>query len=337
MISVTDLRKVYRQPGRDIHALGGVTLHVPARTVHGVVGPSGAGKSTLVRCLALLDRPTSGTVDIDGIDLASAGSARLRDARRRLGVVFQNANLFDSRTVAGNVAYPLELAGVARANRDAKVRELLALVGLADYARAFPAQLSGGQRQRVGIARALATDPDALLCDEPTSALDPETTDEILDLIARLKDDLGLAVLVITHDMRVVKRVCDAVSLLQDGVIVESGSLADAISAFGGKLSEALLGLPVLTDAQRAAGTVVEVLDVAPPGQPSALTRVEQRFDVRLPLLAATVERLGGLAYHRLRLQASSAKEAAIAAELLEREGARARVVHKGPDAAVAA
>ena len=184
MITVTDLKKVYHQGKREIRALDGVTLHVPGSSVHGIVGQSGAGKSTLVRCLAMLDRPTSGTVEINGADLTAVPAADLRAARRRLGLVFQHANLFDSRTILGNVAYPLELAGTARAERRAKARELLGLVGLADAGDAYPAQLSGGQRQRVGIARALATDPDVLLCDEPTSALDPATTDEILDLIA---------------------------------------------------------------------------------------------------------------------------------------------------------
>jgi D-methionine transport system ATP-binding protein len=326
MISVTDLRKVYRQPGRDIHALGGVTLSVPARTVHGVVGPSGAGKSTLVRCLALLDRPTSGSVDIGGTDLASAHRTALRDARRRLGVVFQHANLFDSRTVAGNVSYPLELAAVPRVERVAKVAELLRLVGLGDYGTAFPAHLSGGQRQRVGIARALATGPDALLFDEPTSALDPGTTDEILDLIARLTDELGLAVLIITHDMHVVKRICDSVSLLERGVIVESGSLAQVVGTFGGPLSEALLGLPPLTVEQRSAGTIVEVLDTTAPGGLGALTTIERRHDLHLSVLAATVEKLGDATYHRLRLAVPSTNDARIAVELFEREGARAAV-----------
>ncbi|HOC14462.1 MAG TPA: ATP-binding cassette domain-containing protein, partial [Propionicimonas sp.] len=237
MIAVTDLKKVYRQANRDIHALDGVTLTVPENSVHGVIGQSGAGKSTLVRCLALLDRPTSGVVEINGVELTAVPSAELRRARRRLGVVFQHANLFDSRTITANVAYPLELAGVGRAARTAKATELLGLVGLAEAGDAHPAQLSGGQRQRVGIARALATDPDVLLCDEPTSALDPATTGEILDLISALKVRLGLAVLVITHEMNVVKRICDSVSLLEDGRVVESGPLTEVVGTFGSRLS----------------------------------------------------------------------------------------------------
>ena len=214
MITVTDLTKVYHQGRREVRALDGVSLTVPEGSIHGIIGHSGAGKSTLVRCLTLLDRPTSGRVEINGVDLTAARDAALRTARRRIGLVFQQANLFDSRTIADNVGYPLELIGVDKATRAAKVAELLGLVGLADAGQAYPAQLSGGMRQRVGIARALATDPDVLLFDEPTSALDPKTTDEILDLIMQVRGRGGLAVLVITHEMHVVKRICDSVSLL---------------------------------------------------------------------------------------------------------------------------
>ncbi len=297
MITVTDLKKVYHQGRREIRALDGVTLRVPANSVHGIVGQSGAGKSTLMRCLALLDRPTSGTVEIDGVELTRVRSDELRAARRRLGVVFQHANLFDSRTILGNVAYPLELAGVGRAERRAKASELLGLVGLGEAADAHPAQLSGGQRQRVGIARALATDPHVLLCDEPTSALDPRTTDEILDLIAALKARLGLAVLVITHEMQVVKRICDSVTLLEDGLVVESGSLRDVLGRFGGKLSEALLRLP---PPDGAPSGFVEVLDANPAR--SAVTAAERHFGVDLPVVAGVVEPLAGTTFRRQRI-----------------------------------
>lgn len=302
MIAVTDLKKVYRQATREIRALDGVTLTVPDNSVHGVIGQSGAGKSTLVRCIALLDRPTSGVVEIDGTDLTAVPPAELRRARRRLGVVFQHANLFDSRTVAGNVAYPLELAGLRRAERKAKAAELLGLVGLAENADAHPAQLSGGQRQRVGIARALATDPDVLLCDEPTSALDPATTSEILDLIAALKARLGIAVLVITHEMTVVKRICDSVSLLEDGQVIESGPLTDVVGAFGSRLSESLLGLPATSAIAPDAGRTIEILDVSRDGELTALTTASRHFGVDFQVVAATVEELAGTTFGRWRV-----------------------------------
>lgn len=318
MITVTDLRKVYRQPGREIRALDGVTLSVPANTAHGVIGQSGAGKSTLVRCVALLDRPTAGTVQIDGVELTAVRATALRQARRRLGVVFQHANLFDSRTIVDNIAYPLELAGVKPADRRARAQELLELVGLGDAGRAHPAQLSGGQRQRVGIARALATDPDVLLCDEPTSALDPTTTAEILDLIAALKQRLGIAVLVITHEMEVVKRICDSVSLLDNGRIVESGSLAEVVGTFGSRLSEALLALPPQLGSVPN-GTVLEILDRPVAGTVPAVTAAERAFGYDLPILAGTIETLAGTTFHRMRVVAPSDRVAPIIDFLISR------------------
>jgi D-methionine transport system ATP-binding protein len=302
MIAVTDLKKVYHQAGREIRALDGVTLSVPGDSVHGVIGQSGAGKSTLVRCIALLDRPTTGTVEINGVDLTAVRATELRGARRRLGLVFQHANLFDSRTVAGNVGYPLELAGVGGTQRNAKVADLLDLVGLGGTAGAYPAQLSGGQRQRVGIARALATDPDVLLCDEPTSALDPSTTGEILELIGALKARLGLAVLVITHEMEVVKRICDSVSLLEEGKVIESGTLTDVVGAFGSRLSESLLGLPPTTELDPTLGKTIEILDVGGSSDLSALTTASRHFGVDFQVVAATVEQLGGSTFGRWRV-----------------------------------
>lgn len=324
VIAVKDLKKVYHQASREIRALDGVTLSVPDDSVHGVIGQSGAGKSTLVRCLALLDRPTSGTVEINGVDLAHVRSGELRRARRRLGVVFQHANLFDSRTIADNVAYPLELAGVDRRERNAKVTELLGLVGLGEAAGAHPAQLSGGQRQRVGIARALATDPDVLLCDEPTSALDPRTTDEILDLIADIKARLGLAVLVITHEMHVVKRICDSVSLLEAGLVVESGALADVVGRLGGRLGDMLLQLPPCAPVPPALGSALEVLDTTQHGDPAALTAAERHFHADLPVLAGTIEHLGGTTFSRMRVLVPASLDVQGVADFLIANGAQA-------------
>ena len=320
MIAVTDLKKVYLQASREIRALDGVTLSVPDASVHAVIGASGAGKSTLVRCIALLDRPTSGTVQINGTELTAVHAADLRRARRRLGVVFQHANLFDARTVAGNVAYPLELAGTGRTQRRARAAELLDLVGLADAGAAHPAQLSGGQRQRVGIARALATDPDVLLCDEPTSALDPATTAEILDLIGALRARLGLAVLVITHEMSVVKRIADSVSLLAAGRVVETGRLADVVDDFGGRLSEALIGLPPSPSVTAA---TVEVLQAGSPTGPSAISRASARLGVELPVVAATVEELAGVTFRRARVAVPSGLSPDRVLAELGRAGAR--------------
>ena len=225
MIRLRDVSKTY--PASDAAALDGVSLEIPAGGVFGVIGQSGAGKSTLIRLINALERPTSGRVEVDGIDVASLSAAELRALRRRIGMIFQNFGLLSSRTVAANVAFPLVLAGVAKATRESKVAALLDRVGLSDHAAKYPAQLSGGQKQRVGIARALATDPDILLCDEATSALDPETTRSVLTLLRDLNRDLGLTIVLITHEMDVVRYVCDRVAVLERGQVVETGTVTD--------------------------------------------------------------------------------------------------------------
>ena len=223
MITVTDLKKVYHQGKREIRALDGVTLSVPEDTVHGIIGHSGAGKSTLIRQINRLEEPSGGRVLIDGQDAAALDAAGLRALRRQVGMIFQHFNLLSARTVAGNVAFPLELAGMAQAQIDARVAELLRTVGLEAHAGKYPAQLSGGQKQRVGIARALATGPKILLCDEATSALDPQTTAQVLALAGNINRELGLTIVLITHEMDVIRRVCDRVAVLDAGHLVESG------------------------------------------------------------------------------------------------------------------
>ncbi|MEE1620356.1 methionine ABC transporter ATP-binding protein [Zafaria sp. J156] len=317
MITVTDLRKVYRQGGREVVALDGVTLSVAKGKVHGIIGHSGAGKSTLVRCLTLLDRPTSGTVDIDGKVLTGVSDKELLTARRRIGMVFQHANLFDSRTTAQNVSYPLELTGTPKAQARKQVAELLDLVGLGAFADAYPSQLSGGQKQRVGIARALATDPDILLCDEPTSALDPKTTDEILALIKKLRDRLQLTVLIITHEMHVVKEACDSVSLLEAGRIVEHGDLAEVVARPNGRLSEALLPLPADAIEDLPGGTVLELLYSGSRAVEPVISAVARTFETDVNVLAGSVESLGGARFAHLRIQLPDGSDiAAITAHL---------------------
>ncbi|MFJ2620561.1 methionine ABC transporter ATP-binding protein [Glutamicibacter sp. NPDC087344] len=303
MITVSDLRKVYRQGNNDVVALGGVSLEVPTGKIHGIVGHSGAGKSTLVRCLTLLDQPTSGTVAVNGKELTNVSAEELRDARRRIGMVFQHANLFDSRTTEQNVGYPLELTGTPKKEIEAKVAGLLELVGLSKFAKAYPSQLSGGQRQRVGIARALATDPDVLLCDEPTSALDPKTTDEILDLVKELRDRLNITVLIITHEMHVVKQACDSVSLLEGGFIVEHGDIASVITNAQGRLAQTLLPLPGDTPRSAGPGPILDLLYTGDQATEPVISSVARTFNVDVNVLAGSVEQLSEQQYAHLRIQ----------------------------------
>ncbi len=242
VITTSGLTKVYRSRGREVTALDGVDLHVREGEVYGVIGQSGAGKSSLIRCVNLLERPTAGTVTVDGQDLtALAGRGpragrELRQARSRIGMVFQHFNLLSTRTVQDNVELPLEILGKSGKERSRKALELLDLVGLADKAGVYPAQLSGGQKQRVGIARALAGDPKVLLSDEATSALDPETTRSILQLLRDLNRQLGLTVLLITHEMDVVKSICDSAALMEHGRIVESGTVSELLATPGSEV-----------------------------------------------------------------------------------------------------
>lgn len=324
MITVTNLRKTYRQGERTVTALDDVTLSVPKGSVHGIVGHSGAGKSTLVRCLTLLDRPTSGSVVIDGRDLTSVKDSEVRTARRRIGMVFQHANLMDSRTAAQNVAHPLELVKTPKADISRKVAELLSLVGLTEFGDAYPSQLSGGQKQRVGIARALAADPDVLLCDEPTSALDPASTEDILTLIRNLTHTLDLTVLVITHEMHVVKRICDSVSLLERGRIIEHGPLQEVVGDRTGSLGKSLMPLPFGTG--NATLPELELLLVGETASAPVLSELTRRFEASVNVIAGTVETLGGSRFGRLRIEVDSPRPLSEITAYLEGAGVHVEV-----------
>ena len=231
MIDLTGVSKVYPvKNGGQVVALDGVNLHVDRGSIHGIVGRSGAGKSTLIRCLTALEKPTDGHIVVDGLDLSTLSGSALRAARRRIGMVFQAANLLDARTAADNIGYPLKLAGVPRAQRRQRVEELLALVGLEGRGDSYPSQLSGGQRQRVGIARALADDPAVLLCDEPTSALDPIASLEFLDRM-KLHQSRGAAILFVTHNIRAGAYLGDRLLILKDGRVVETGPTQEVMEA----------------------------------------------------------------------------------------------------------
>ncbi|MDI6813238.1 MAG: methionine ABC transporter ATP-binding protein [Desulfitobacteriaceae bacterium] len=225
MIQIEHLEKTYTSKQGRVTALQEVSLHIPQSAIYGIIGLSGAGKSTLVRCLNLLEQPTSGRIVIGGQDLTRLSGKDLRQARQKIGMIFQHFYLLQSRTVAENIAFPLELAGVSKEEIVARVKELLSLVGLKEKANVYPSQLSGGQKQRVGIARALATKPQVLLCDEATSALDPQTTLSILNLLRDINQRLGLTIVMITHEMKVIKEICTDVAVIHEARIVEQGPI----------------------------------------------------------------------------------------------------------------
>jgi D-methionine transport system ATP-binding protein len=231
IVQFRGVSKSYEVQGRRVDALRDVSLSVERGDVFGIVGWSGAGKSTLLRTVNALERPTAGSVHVDGREISALRGRQLHRARQRIGMVFQQFNLLQSRTVYGNVAYPLRLAGLSRDATVDRVEELLDFVGLGHKALDHPSQLSGGQKQRVGIARALATKPDVLISDEATSALDPQTTAEVLDLLRRANDEYGVTILLVTHEMDVIRSIADRVAVMQDGEVVETGSVYDVFAS----------------------------------------------------------------------------------------------------------
>ena len=230
MIELSHIEKTYESAAGPVKALKGIDLKIERGEIYGIIGLSGAGKSTLIRCINMLERPTTGKVIVDGKDMTAMSEAELRAARKNIGMIFQHFNLLSSATVYDNIAFPLRLAHKGEDEIRKKVAPLLELVGLADKAHQYPAQLSGGQKQRVGIARALASEPKVLLCDEATSALDPQTTKSILSLIQGINQKLALTVVVITHEMQVIKELCDKVAVIENGVIAEEGRVLDVFT-----------------------------------------------------------------------------------------------------------
>ncbi len=230
MIRLEQVCKTFHTAAGEVQAVRDVSLEIRDGEVFGIIGFSGAGKSTLVRCINLLERPTSGKVYVGEEELTALNEKHLREVRRKIGMIFQHFNLLRSRTVAQNIDFPLKKSGLSRQERDAKIQSLLELVGLTEKRDAYPSQLSGGQKQRVAIARALANDPKVLLCDEATSALDPQTTQSILRLLKQVNETLGITIVLITHEMAVVKDICDRVAIMEEGAVVESGDTVDVFS-----------------------------------------------------------------------------------------------------------
>lgn len=314
MIKISDLSKSYGTTT----VLDRISLAVGTARIGAVVGRSGAGKSTLARCVNLLERPSGGSVEVNGQNLVRLSGRDLRSARRQIGTVFQSANLLRRLNAAQNVALPMRHAGVPEAQVRSRVVELLDRVGMLDRANHYPSQLSGGQRQRVGIARGLALQPSVLLADEATSGLDPDTTRAILALLDELRGDLGVTVLVITHEMDVVRAVADVVFRLDGGRIVESGSVADIALGGDSALSRALLPLPPALDGGRLRTWQVRY---GGPVSPEWLARAGAELGAPVALLAALVEEVGGAPVGRLTLGFDPALDPRRIATVLARHG----------------
>ena len=241
MIKIENVSKTFRGKENSVEALKGISLEIGAGDIYGIIGMSGAGKSTLVRCLNFLERPTEGTVYVEGKDLSAMSERQLRGMRSRVAMIFQHFNLLMQRTVLDNVCFPLEIAGVSKKEAREKARKYLEIVELSDKEKAYPAQLSGGQKQRVAIARALAMDPKILLCDEATSALDPTTTRSILALLKEINREYGITIVIITHSMEVVQEICTRVAIIDAGVLAESGTVEEVFASPKSKAAKRLV------------------------------------------------------------------------------------------------
>lgn len=326
-------------PGR-VPAIQQIHLHIARGEIFGIIGHSGAGKSTLLRCVNLLERPSSGSIIIDGEDMTSLNAKQLQVKRRKIGMIFQHFNLLSSSTVAENIAFPLKLAGTGQAEIGARIKELLDLVGLQEHADKYPNQLSGGQKQRVGIARALANHPDILLCDEATSALDPQTTNSILALLLDINRKLGITILLITHEMQVIRAICDRVAVMEKGLIVETGKVLDVFlqpqhpvtKEFVGQVSDfAASSAAVDSNVQQGnkPGTIIRITYIGAKTYEPILFETVKSTNVTFAILQGTISSMKGVPYGQLVVQLSGAQHEEIAAVLakLKQEGMDVEVI----------
>ena len=310
MIKLNNITKIFTLPDKKLTALDNVSLHVPKGQICGVIGASGAGKSTLIRCVNLLERPTHGAVIIDDVDLTQLSDAKLVKTRRQIGMIFQHFNLLTSRTVFENVALPLELENKSKAEIQEKTTALLALVGLSDKHNVYPANLSGGQKQRVAIARALASDPKVLLCDEATSALDPATTQSILKLLKEINRTLGITILLITHEMEVVKRICDQVAVIDKGRLIEQGTVSEIFSNPKTELAQEFISstfhitlpeeyLENLSDTPKHAKSypIIKFEFTGRSVDAPLLSQASKKFGVELSILTSQIDYAGGVKF----------------------------------------
>ncbi|WP_425484671.1 methionine ABC transporter ATP-binding protein [Aureimonas mangrovi] len=340
LIRFEKVEKRFRAPkgGEEFAALKGVDLAIPAGSITGIIGRSGAGKSTLVRLVNGLERPTAGRVVVDGVDISSLGERQLRDVRRRVGMIFQHFNLLSSRTAFDNVALPLEIAGVPRREIAERVTPLLELVGLADKAGNYPAELSGGQKQRVGIARALATRPKVLLSDEATSALDPETTRQVLALLKTINRELGLTIILITHEMQVVREIAGHVAVIEAGRIVEEGDTYSVFSApqhpttrlflegVTGVRLPAFLTEHMTDDASGAREAVLKIVFTGPTATDPILFELGRELDLKVNIMAGAVEEIDERPYGTLVVTLDAARLAE-AQRFIEARGLKTEVL----------
>ena len=303
MIELKHLSKTYESSAGRVEALKDINLTISDGEIFGVIGLSGAGKSTLVRCINLLERPTEGEVWIDGQELTALSRSELLRVRRGIGMIFQGFNLLEQRNVLDNVAFPLEIEGTKKAQAREKAKELLALVGLSERERAYPAQLSGGQKQRVAIARALATNPKYLLCDEATSALDPNTTRSILELLRQINEEMGVTIIIITHEMKVIDQICDRVAVIDHSSIAEEGKVSDVFTNPQSQIARELILPQDISAAQTSGGAQLRIIFSGESAKQPVLSQLTLECQVPVNILFADTKEVEGKAYGQMLLE----------------------------------
>ena len=331
MIRLENVSKVFDAGRSDVHALNSVSLDIQPGSIQGIIGFSGAGKSTLVRCINLLEKPTSGRVFVEGRELTAMAEKELRGVRRKIGMIFQHFNLMRSRTVLSNVAFPLKGSGLSKAQKQEKVMQLLRLVGLEDRANAYPAQLSGGQKQRVAIARALASDPKVLLCDEATSALDPQTTRDILRLLKDLNRELGITIVIITHEMAVIRQICTHVAILDGGQVAEEGSVDDVFTHTRSEAGRRLFGFVSDYSAPPEIDAPVDMLRIVFDGMKinePVISEFSQKTGIAMNILHADINLLNGKRYGQMTIERPKKDaDAQLLIDTLTKEGIKVQEV----------
>lgn len=321
MIELVNVEKTYYSKAGDIHALHKTNISIKAGEIFGIIGLSGAGKSTLVRCINMLERPTAGQVFVDGAELTSMTDAQLRKARQSIGMIFQHFNLLTSRTVYQNIAFPLEIQGISKSEIDKRVRPLLELVQLEERADYYPSQLSGGQKQRVGIARALASNPKVLLCDEATSALDPQTTKSILELLKDINKKLNLTIVLITHQMEVVKAICDRVAVIENGDIIEEGPMVDVFtnpqhpttkeftkSVINAEIPDMIKNMKLTDTYKEGSKLIVRISFIGDSASEPIVSGMVKRFAVDVSILYGNIDQLKDVPFGTLIIEVSGDK-----------------------------
>ena len=316
-IEVKHLSKTFTQKDLKVDALSDININIEKGDVYGIIGMSGAGKSTLVRCLNYLERPTDGQVIVRGQEMGALNEKELRQARMKIAMIFQSFNLLQQKNSIDNISFPLRLQGKSKKEARARAKELLGTVGLADKAKSYPSQLSGGQQQRVAIARALACDPDILLCDEATSALDPQTTDQILQLIHEINETLHLTIVIITHQMSVIQKICNRVAIIENGHLVEEGKVADIFAHPKSRAAKELIlrdvhgDTPALMDPidEITEGKKIRIVFSANSAFEPVVSNMILKFGQPVNILKANTKNVGGVAKGDMILQLPADRE----------------------------